>query len=297
MLSVVIPVYNYNCVQLVETLHKQLTASAVAFEIICLDDASQIYVSENGVIANLTHTTYKKSSINLGRTGTRQQLASTAKYDWLLFLDADVLPKSEVFIQTYLHTLTNDVDAIYGGFAYYEETPESHHTLRWNYGRAKEQVSASTRNKAPYKIVISANFLIKKSLFLSINSEIGSKGYGYDNYFGAMLKAERINVLHIDNEVFHLGLDTNAEYLRKKEQAAETLVKLLASGNIVEHDNDLLRLFQKLKYFKLHYMFNFFHECFALLIKKNLLGNHPKIPLLQFYRITYMCHFDLKNRL
>jgi glycosyltransferase involved in cell wall biosynthesis len=296
MISVVIPVYNCSCVVLVETLHKQLIASAVVFELICLDDASDIFTSENLTIANLSHTTYNISKTNLGRIATRQHLANMANYDWLIFLDADVLPKSEQFIQTYLNVLNTESVVVYGGFAYYEELPEKNYRLRWRYGKAKEQVLAAIRNKTPYKVVISANFLIKKPVFLNVTSKIDGKAYGNDNYFGAILKAEHINVLHIDNEVYHLGLDTNADYLRKKEQAAETLVTLLNSGSISEHDNGLLKLFQQLKYFKLHYLFQLFYMCFESLMKKNLLGGSPNIQLLQLYRISYMCYFDLKNK-
>jgi glycosyltransferase involved in cell wall biosynthesis len=296
MISVLIPVYNYNVVALVKSIHKQLAATSINFEIKCLDDCSTVYISENSTVSNLHNTTFETSTTNKGRNATRQQLAETALYDWLLFLDADVLPKSEQFIQNYLAYATSNFDAIYGGFAYYEELPKSNYTLRWKYGKIKEQVSAVIRNKTPYKVIISANFMVKKEVFLKINSKINAKGYGYDNYFGAMLKSNHINVLHIDNEVYHLGIDDSSTYLRKKELAAETLVTLSNSGFISQHDNDLLKLFEQLKYFKLHYVLNLMHHCFASRMKKNLISKKPSIPLLQLYRITYMCYFELKNR-
>ena len=296
MISVLIPVYNDNVVALIKSIHKQLTKASVNFEIKCLDDCSTSYISENSAVSHLDNTTFETSTTNKGRNATRQQLAETALYDWLLFLDADVLPKSGQFIQNYLAYATSNFDAIYGGFAYYEEPSKSYYTLRWKYGKIKEQISAVTRNKTPYKVIISANFMVKKEVFLKINSKINTKGYGYDNYFGAMLKSNRINVLHIDNEVYHLGIDDNSTYLRKKELAAETLVTLSNSGFISQHDNDLLKLFEQLKYFKLHYILNLIHHCFASRMKKNLTSNNPSILLLQLYRITYMCHFELNNR-
>src|SRR5690606_32452118 len=141
MISVVIPVYNCNCVALVETLHKHLIASAVAFEIMCLDDASDRFTSENRVVGNLSHTTYQISSTNLGRIAARQQLANTARYDWLLFLDADVLLKSEQIIESYLDVLNTNAEAVFFGFAYYENPPEPNYRLRWHYGKAQEQVA------------------------------------------------------------------------------------------------------------------------------------------------------------
>lgn len=292
MLSVLIPVYNYNCVQLVETIHEQLTSSNTDFEIICQDDASELFTTENKRISNLSYATYQISPTNLGRIATRQQLASAAKYDWLLFLDADVLPKSEQFIQNYLDVLTTDVDAIYGGFAYYEEATESHYSLRWKYGKKKEQVSALIRTKAPYKIVISANFLIKKTVFLSINSQIDSKGYGYDNYFGAILKVKNSKVLHIDNEVFHLGIEDNAIYLNKTKQAVETLHQLHRASKITDSDNDLLELFKTLKTYKLHLVFGLLYKWFHKSIEEQLTGKNPSITLLQVYKLSYICYLD-----
>jgi hypothetical protein len=197
-----------------------------------------------------------------------------------------------LYIQNYLNVLTTDVDAIYGGFAYHEEAPESHYSLRWKYGKTKEQVSALIRTKAPYKIVISANFLIKKAVFLSINSQMDSKGYGYDNYFGAILKAKNSTVLHIDNEVFHLGIEDNNTYLNKIKQAVETLYYLHKTSKITDSDNDLLELFKTLKTYKLHLVFGQFYKWFCKSFEKQLTGKNPSITLLQLYKLSYICYLD-----
>ena len=55
--------------------------------------------------------------------------------------------------------------------------------LRWSYGKTHEQIPAKERNKKPYKVIISANFMIKKPIFIAINSQIEQKGYGFDNFF------------------------------------------------------------------------------------------------------------------
>lgn len=292
MLSVLIPVYNYQCVRLVETIHKQLMLSAIAFEIICLDDASELFTSENNHISKLSHTTYKISPTNLGRIATRQQLANSAKYNWLLFLDADVLPKSEQFIQDYLNLIYENYEAIFGGIAYEKQPPKSDYMLRWTYGHKKESITAIDRSKKPYKHVVSANFLIKKAVFLSINSQMDSKGYGYDNYFGAILKAQNSTVLHIDNEVYHLGIEDNTIYLNKIKQAVETLHQLHKTTKITDSDNDLLELFKTLKTYKLHLIFGQFYKWFQSSFEKQLTGKNPSIRLLQFYKLSYICYLD-----
>ena len=94
MLSILIPTYNYNTLLLVKTLQQQAIKSKISFEIIVLDDASSDTQSsiENNKINTLEHCTYIESEKNLGRTATRNILAHKAKFNWLLFLDADVIP-------------------------------------------------------------------------------------------------------------------------------------------------------------------------------------------------------------
>jgi len=294
MISVLIPVYNYNIVALVTHIHTQLQLCNVAFEIICLDDASTSdMINENDSISNLEFTSYLKSKENLGRTNARQYLSEKANYEWLLFLDADVIPKTELFISHYLKFIDSDFEAIYGGFAYHEKAPDSNYILRWKYGKTHEQVQAIERNKRPYKVIISANFMIKKSVFSVINSQIEQKGYGFDNFFAALLKMKQIKVVHIDNEAYHLGIETSKAYLIKKEKAAETLLSLHNANKIGNHQNDLLHVFIKLKRYRLHNIFALVYKLFKKPIQHNLLSSNPSMKLLQLYRISFMCYKDM----
>ncbi|MGB3605775.1 glycosyltransferase family 2 protein [Psychroserpens sp.] len=296
MISVLIPVYNYDIAELVKTVHRQLVLCAIPFEMICLDDASEVrFQNQKTDIETYAFTTYYISEDNQGRIATRQQLATSATYDNLLFLDADVLPKSDAFIKNYVAYLTSNTGAIYGGFAYQDERPEKAFMLRYIYGKNNEEIPAFKRNKHPYKIVISGNFLIKKDIFTAINSKIKYEGYGFDNYFGALLKTEQIKVLHIDNEVYHLGIEPSETYLSKKEKAALTLVQLYNDDPLLEHDNHLLKLFTTFKRYKLNYLASFFFKVSQTALRKNLLGSRPNINYLQLYRIGYMCSKDLQS--
>ncbi|WP_435412795.1 glycosyltransferase family 2 protein [Psychroserpens mesophilus] len=297
MISVLIPVYNYNVVTLVTTIHTQLQLCNIPFEIICLDDASSSEIAgKNYNISHLEFTNYIPSKVNLGRTKARQFLAKKANYNWLMFMDADVIPKSEFFISNYLKFIDSDYDAIYGGFAYHEKAPASNYMLRWTYGKTHEQIAATDRNKRPYKVIISANFMIKKSIFIDINSQIEQKGYGFDNFFAALMKMKKVKVFHIDNEVYHLGIETSKAYLNKKEKAAETLLFLHKNNRIDNHQNDLLNLFITLKNYKANVIFSMVYKRFKNPLQKNLCSNHPSMKLLQLYRISYMCYIDLNQK-
>ncbi|MHA7941660.1 glycosyltransferase family 2 protein [Formosa sp. 3Alg 14/1] len=293
MLSVLIPIYNYNVVNLVQNLHKQLMQGNYAFEIICLDDASaNEFVLANSKIETLEFTSLIKSTTNNGRTKTRQLLSQASKYDWLLFLDADTMPVSETFISQYLTAITEEYEAVFGGFSYHKKKPSSAYILRWEYGRKKEEINASIRNTNPYKIIISANFLIKKSIFETLNSLVKHKVYGLDNYFGALLKNHNVKVLHINNPVYHLGLEKNEVYLNKLKSAAHTLLLLVKQDKMKTHNNDLLSLFMFLKKTKLSFVLSKFYRAFNKQMEMNLCGNTPSIKILQFYRISYMCYAD-----
>ena len=296
MISILIPVYNYSIVDLVTKLYTQLEDSSIPFELICLDDGSdENYITSNKTIETYKGCSYKRNTTNIGRTLTRQNLANMATYNWLLFLDADVIPKSEVFIQQYIAHIDKANDAVFGGFAYQKTPPKANNRLRWNYGRQQEQKLAVLRNKTPFKIIISANFLIKRNVFLEINSQIKQRTYGLDNVFGSMLKQSNVKVFHIDNEVYHLGLETNAIYLKKKEDSAIAVLSHYKTNKMYDHQNDLLNVFITSKRFGINYLFKLVYKLFGNTLKRHLIGNNPSITLLQLYRISFMCYKDLNS--
>jgi hypothetical protein len=296
MISILIPTYNYNISSLVNEIHKQALIANVLFEIICFDDKSEKYVLENKTaIDSLPHAEIIISEKNIGRVHARQTLLNTSKFNWLLFLDADVMPKSNTFIQNYIESIPLNFDVIFGGFAYHKERPDNNAILRWKYGRKYEEVDAQKRNLKPHQLIISANFFIKKTTFNNINSQIDRKSYGLDNYFAALLKQNNIKVLHINNEVFHNGLESSMTYVKKSEECIITLLWLYNKDKMLKHDNKLLSLFVLLKKFKLNYLMLLFYNIFSSAIKKNLVSPEPNLYLLQIYKLSYICYKDLKS--
>ena len=91
MLSILVPIYNYNAVPLVKKIGEQANKSEILFEIICWNDASTLFLTENQELTQLPGVRYNFSDINQGRSKTRNQLARMAQYDWLLFLRDDGL--------------------------------------------------------------------------------------------------------------------------------------------------------------------------------------------------------------
>lgn len=294
MISILIPAYNYNISKLITQIHQQLSSNLTPFEIIIFEDGSNQFINNNN---NLKNTTVIVNKENIGRVKARQKLASLANYNWLLFLDADVLLTLDTFIIKYLKSIKQDYDVVFGGFAYYKSPPNEEYLLRWKYGKTKEQIPAIKRNKKPYKVIISANFMIKKTVFSNINKHIeDNKSYGFDNYFGALLQQNKVKVLHIDNPVYHIGIEKNDIYLKKKELAASTLLFFYNSKYFNNNNsNDLLKIFTKLKRIKLVWFFSLLYRFFGSKMKQKLTSNKPTISLLQFYRICFMCNLAFKQ--
>ena len=166
-LSVLIPVYNYNCLSLVEQLHRQLEQTAIPYEIIVGDDGStdSTTIQANQPINELSHCHYIVRTENKGRAVIRNFLAQTAQYDFLLLIDSDMTVISETFIQNYLAAdcqtvvdggiiVCGDPDDLKGNLRYlYEKAEEPHHTV-------------SERQRSPHQHIHTANLLIRRDLML-----------------------------------------------------------------------------------------------------------------------------------
>ena len=296
MLSILIPTYNYDVSSLLKKIYQQVLVSGIEFEIIVYNDASSKYIKENKIsIEKLKYASYFTSDKNIGRTASRQFLSDKAKNNWLLFLDADVIPKTNTFIKNYTDYFSSNYDAVFGGFAY--DTTKAFKTgvLRWKYGKKFEEVDAKKRNITPYGLIISANFLIRKEVFNEINHKLNRKSYGLDNYFVALLKQQKAKVLHINNETYHYGLEDNAAYVIKSEEAIDTLLWMKDKKQVTSHNNKLLKTYSSIKAIKLNYFMAFLYRFFNKSIRENLLSNSPNIYLLQVYKLLFISHKDLSH--
>ena len=290
MLSILIPTYNYNALPLAQLLEQQALKAGIVFELICMDDGSfSEHNKQNQQINTLTNSKFIEHIKNVGSKVNRQRLAEMAQYEWLLFVDADSKPKTSSFLSNYIQEINQSYDSIFGGFAYDNELLDLNKTLRYTFGKHREEVDANLRNKNPYKVIISANFLIKRSIFLKINNQETLNIYGLDYLFSSQLKKHNISVKHINNEVYHLGLDNNDKFLEKTQNAVEALHYVNNSGNIKTHDISLLRAYKILKYAGLRQPLSWLFKKFEATMVANLLGKKPNLLLFDLYRVGYLC--------
>jgi len=223
LLSILIPIYNYNGIKLVTDLQAQAMNLGIEFEIIVADDHSPKPVQANEAINHLAFARYVYLPKNMGRSGSRNWLAQNAQYDYLLFIDGDMGVRSDDFLRKYLDVLAEN-RVVCGGHFYDETPPDDAFLLHWSYGRSREVRTAQVRNQSPYEGFVPSNFVIPREVFKSIRFDEGIKGYGHeDTLFGEMLQKMKVEVLHIDNGLVHLGLSTNIEFMDKVDVAVKNL--------------------------------------------------------------------------
>lgn len=300
MISVLIPTYNQNIGQLLKTLNEAVLDSNEPFEVIVYEDGStqQDIISSNAYHINNYNFKHIIGSVNIGRTQARKKLAETAKYDFLLFLDADVIPLKKDFIQIYLENIQPHTKVICGGCAYQNKKPENDKTLRWTYGKGREEKPAKIRNKSPYQFIFSGNLFIEKNLFLKVNFDENRNIYGMDIFMAYQLFQRNIEINHIDNFVLHLGLESNEVFLKKSLESTLNRYKILYGQKQIIKLNPMLKYFSWIQGVKLTSIKAGLFRCFEKLMRKNLLGKHPSLLIFDLFRLGYLCqnyHKELNN--
>lgn len=236
LLSILIPVYNYDVTHLVTELHRQAEELGVLYEICLLDDASdEKFKVRNRDLIPKTNVRYEELPQNIGRAAIRNRLVEMANYDYLLYMDCDSGVVMPHFLQTYL-TATHPHRLLYGGRAYLPKPPsDPQYLLHWHYGRQREQQDFLERQKNPYHSFMTNNFLIPKSIFASITFDESLRNYGHeDTLFGMELAKKNIEIQHLNNPLLHLGLESAAVFLSKTKMAVHNLVQLQQQGKRVE---------------------------------------------------------------
>ena len=295
MLSILIPVYNYSVYPLVSELQKQCLESNIQFEILCQDDASNLFKIENEKINSLENCNFSVNNLNVGRGKNINFLAEKSKFKWLLIMDCDTFPTQNNYIQKYISQINEAEKVVFGGIEYKKEKPSSDQLLRWFYGNARESISVEKRNTNPNGSALTSNILIQKKVFNSIKFNDSITKYGYEDLvFLSDLKKKGVLVRQIDNPTYHLGLETSKQFLAKTKIALENLKSISENNSIYNSESKILKTYNILKQL---YLTSFISKLFKKTernLEHNLLSKNPSLFLFDLYKLGYYC--TIKSR-
>jgi glycosyltransferase involved in cell wall biosynthesis len=293
MISICIPVFNFDVRQLVCDLHQQSTDAGIRFEILLVDDCSDDqYKLFNRELSSLQNVVYEELPENIGRSRIRNLMAEKAKYTSIIFLDCDVKIFNQEFITNYINEIESNF-IVCGGHVYSELKPGPDELLHWKYGKERESRDHLIRQKSPYNSFMTGNFLISKKLFSSFTFNETLVGYGHeDTLFGFELKINKVAVKHIKNPVIHLGLDDKIVFLEKNRQGIKNLIRiyhsLLGDKDFVKMIR-LLGIYNKVRIWKLTWLVVRIFSLLEKALERNLLGPTPKLIFFDFYKLGYFC--------
>ena len=295
MLSILIPIYNFESVDLVRQICNQCEISGITFEVIALDDCSGDYFKKINIQVKLIpQCIYEELNENIGRSKIRNLLVTKAKYQNLLFLDCDSEIMSANFIYNYKKYFNSD-KVIYGGRNYQANPPKNYNLyLRWLYGVKRETIPVNKRKKHPYIYFLSNNFLVPKKYFEEIKFDETLVGYGHeDTLFSFRLKNKNIQIEHIDNPLCHVGLETNLDFLLKTEEGLKNLV--IVNKKMPEYSNEIriIKIVNFLTKINLAHSTRKAIKLFEKIITKNLLSTHPSLFLFDIFKLRII--LDLEN--
>lgn len=287
MLSILIPIYNFNVVKLVGRLKKQCTKLDIVFEILCFDDQSdQKYKTANSELSDYFNVNYTELSKNLGRAKIRNWLIKSASFEYLLFLDCDSKVIDSQFIKKYIDN-KNKAKVVSGGRVYSKKPPRAYSKkLHWLYGVKKESKNAAFRTKNPINYFHSNNFLAHQDVFKKIRFNEEIVGYGYEDLLLAKhFEQSGFSIAHIDNPIEHLGLEKAKVFLEKSEKSIDNLLRLKFNGD--EIDTNLEKMAARIQDFGLKDDFLRVISKRIEKIKDRLLSKNPRIIDLDLAKLYY----------
>lgn len=285
MITICIPVYNYDVTSLVNELSSQAKLLGVQHEIIIIDDCSDSFKELNKRVCE-KHT-YIELSENIGRARIRNLFLKYAKYEYLLFLDCDSLLGAADFLSKYIDIITDAPSVVCGGRVYNEKRPKRERLLSWKYGVLRESQPYLVRQEYPNKSFMTNNFLIKRTILDTIRFDERIVKYGHeDTLFGFSLKKENIIITHIDNPVINGDVELNGEYLKKTREGIVNLLNILKYTEYKDDlisDITLLKFYEKVKKSEAFIYFTFI--LFKPLITFLLAKGYVNLYLFDYYKL------------
>lgn len=292
-LSILIPVYNDICTELVNVLHSQAEDLGIDYEIIVADDGSSsaATIEQNREIEQLSHVKYLVRTKNVGRSAIRNFLARQSHYQHLLYIDCDVTVPDGLFLRRYMECPFDTV--VYGGVLIGGSPRKFSGNLRRIYEKSCEKAHQTAyRQRNPYHDFRTTNFMVRQSVMTAHPFDERFRNYGYEDVmFGKAMRLNHIPIYHIDNPLCIENFENNRRFVEKTEEGLRTLYEF---RNELRGYNRLLTMVGiTARSFPLT-LIRWWHSLFGRLERSVLTGRHPLLPVYNLYRLGYYVSL-LKN--
>lgn len=292
-LSILIPTFNDECLDMVKELSKQCSPLE-HYEIIVADDGStdSKIVETNKETASFPHCRFIARSKNSGRAAIRNFLASQAQYDKLLFIDCGRRLIRDDFIAKYYSCKGDAV--VYGGYNVIEQ-PTMSGNLRYRYEmKEQENHTYEMRQQHPYMDFNTCNVLIPQKIITNHPFNESYYHYGYEDVaYGIELSKANIPILHIDNPMGLYRFESNSMFVAKTEESIRTLV---AFRTQLEGYSRLLAGIRRLHKWHLTWACQAILFPLLMAMRRQLTGNNPNLCMFKAYKAGYLLSLLKKER-
>lgn len=226
-LSVLTPFFRYDPSALLRAFGR----APAGVEFILLDDGSASAELVSNVVSAAQATGAPARVIvcgeNIGRARGRNRLIAEAQGDYVLFLDADMLPDTSAFLSVWLGVIeTQEPRVAFGGLSlvHAARTTDTalHHAL---FARSDCQ-PARHRARRAAQATASSNLLVERAFLQAHPFDDNFTGWGFEDTDWALDVSRIEDIMHVDNPATHAGLDDVTTLMRKASEAGPNFGRL-----------------------------------------------------------------------
>lgn len=250
-LSVLIPYYRDDPAELLSSLTRQIGTKS-DIEILLYDDGTGdvdlnarlcAVVKAAGAPVHLLIAKH-----NQGRAFARNCLTEHARADWVLFLDADMRPVTDHFLEDYHKLIKAEAaDIIFGGFEVPSAVEDPQRELHRAFSEISDCLTLQARQDRGPQYVCSSNLCVRKTVLDTEGFDPKFTGWGWEDSEWAARTAARFSLIHADIPALHLGLETTDTLLRRFKDSGPNYLRFTQKHPELAKTLTLFRATQKLR--------------------------------------------------
>lgn len=228
-LSVLTPFYKHDPSPLLEALR----GAPDGVEFVLVDDGS----ASATLLADVAAAAEKLAAPtrivvfeqNQGRAAARNRLVAEARGEYVLFLDADMIPDAPNFLAVWLGFISWQRPFVaFGGLSLRQIDATQETALHHGLFARSDCKPAHIRERNPAQSVATANLLVRRDFLAAHPFDSNFVGWGFEDVDWALSAARHAPIAHIDNPATHAGLDSVDTLLRKCAEAGPNFARLAA---------------------------------------------------------------------